>query len=94
MEGISFGRPDSGVSAVSCARSSTSLGTRFSAERVSRLSVMPDSCLPAVLGKLPSTVLSGCFPAERVPRLSALLGSILSPISLMGESTDEVEAPA
>eukprot|EP00965_Chrysotila_dentata_P071316 2356963-Pleurochrysis_carterae.AAC.1 len=40
-EGISFGRPDSGVSAMSCARSSTSLGTRFSAERVSRLSTTP-----------------------------------------------------
>eukprot|EP00965_Chrysotila_dentata_P035882 1194145-Pleurochrysis_carterae.AAC.1 len=31
-EGISSGRPNSGVSALSCVRSSTSLGTRFSAE--------------------------------------------------------------
>eukprot|EP00965_Chrysotila_dentata_P051747 1718078-Pleurochrysis_carterae.AAC.2 len=37
-ERISSGRPDSGVSAVSCLRSSTSLGIRFSTERVSRLS--------------------------------------------------------
>eukprot|EP00965_Chrysotila_dentata_P144163 4761881-Pleurochrysis_carterae.AAC.2 len=93
-EGISSGRPDSGVSAVSCFRSSTSLGTRFSAERVSRLSATSDSCLPAALGALSSAMLSGCFPAERVPRLSVLLGSVLSPISLMGESIDNVEAPA
>eukprot|EP00965_Chrysotila_dentata_P085842 2832693-Pleurochrysis_carterae.AAC.1 len=33
VEGISSGRPDSGLSAGSCACSSTSLGTRFSAER-------------------------------------------------------------
>eukprot|EP00965_Chrysotila_dentata_P141621 4680189-Pleurochrysis_carterae.AAC.1 len=73
--GASSGGPDSGVSAVSCACSSTSLGKRFSAERVSRLSAISDSCLPARLCGLPSAVLSSCFPAERVPRLSALLGS-------------------
>eukprot|EP00965_Chrysotila_dentata_P038124 1267025-Pleurochrysis_carterae.AAC.1 len=32
VERISSGRPNSGVSVVSCLRSSTSLGTRFSAE--------------------------------------------------------------
>eukprot|EP00965_Chrysotila_dentata_P129709 4288311-Pleurochrysis_carterae.AAC.1 len=55
---------------------------------------MSDSRLPAALGALPSAILRGCFPAERVPRLSALLGPVLSPISLMGESIDDVEAPA
>eukprot|EP00965_Chrysotila_dentata_P140896 4657965-Pleurochrysis_carterae.AAC.1 len=82
------------MSAVSCAHSSTVMGTRFSAERVPRLSAVLDSCPPAVLCECPSAMPSGCFPAERVPRLSALLGSGLSPVSLIAENIDEVEASA
>eukprot|EP00965_Chrysotila_dentata_P017121 568546-Pleurochrysis_carterae.AAC.1 len=69
------GRLDSGVSVESCLLSSAGPCTRFSVDRVSRLSSRSDSCLPAAFGALPSVLLSGCFPAERVPRLSALLGS-------------------
>eukprot|EP00965_Chrysotila_dentata_P085583 2823287-Pleurochrysis_carterae.AAC.1 len=76
---MSSGRLDSGVSVESCVRSSTSPGTRFSAERVSRLSARSDSCLPTASGALPSAMLRDSFPVERVPRLSALLGSALSP---------------
>eukprot|EP00965_Chrysotila_dentata_P242697 6205002-Pleurochrysis_carterae.AAC.1 len=93
VDGVSPDVLNSGMSPVSGARSSTMLGTRFSAERVSRLSETSGSPLPDVLGECPSAALSGCFPAERVPRLSTLLGSVLSPISLMGESIEEVEAP-
>eukprot|EP00965_Chrysotila_dentata_P112307 3712847-Pleurochrysis_carterae.AAC.1 len=92
VESAASGVFDSGMSAVSCARSSTVLGTRFSAERVPRLSAVLDSCPPVVLCECPSAMPSGCFPAERVPCLSALLGSGLSPISLIGESIEVVEA--